>query len=68
MSEVATIKVNTPETNSKGWHRWALIEIATKDVLRVEYKSEDEVDADNKTLGKDGKASRVWILNTMVKK
>jgi len=68
MSESTITKVTIPETNAKGWHRWALIELATKDVLRVEYKSEDEVDADNKILGKGGKASRVWILNTMVTK
>lgn len=60
------IKVVTPETNSKGWHRWALIELGTKEVLRVEYKSEDEVDSDNKMLGKDGKRTRLWVLNTTV--
>jgi len=72
MSQVATINIVIPETNAKGWHRWALVEIETKDVMRVEYKSEDEVDADNKILGKilskDGKQSRIWILNTIVEK
>lgn len=68
MSETATINIVIPETNAKGWHRWALIEIGTRDVLRIEYKSEDEVDADNKMFGKNGKPSRVWILNTMVEK
>lgn len=51
-----------PETNAKGWYRWALMDTTTKEVLRIEYKSESEVDEDNRMLSKDGKPSRIWIV------
>lgn len=51
---------NSPATNGKGWYKWAMIDTKTKDVVRIEYKSEEEVDQDNKRLS-IGK-NFVWVL------
>ena len=52
--------LNMPETNAKGWHKWAMIDVASKDVLRIEYKPEKEVDEDNKRMAA-GK-NFIWVL------
>jgi len=49
-----------PETNARGWHKWAMIDVGTKEILRLEYKPEKEVDTDNKRLAA-GK-NFIWVL------
>lgn len=53
--------ITIPDTNAKGWHRWCLIDTETKEVVRIQYKPEAEVDADNKLLIEHGN-NYLWIL------
>ena len=51
-----------PDTNSKGWPLWVLMDMAAKEVMGHQYKSDEEAIEDNKKLA-DGKNGWQWVLN-----
>jgi len=53
---------NNPDTNARGWPLWVMIDVATKEIMRIEYKQHGEAEADNISLS-DGKNGWEWVLN-----
>lgn len=56
------MNVVIPDTNAKGWPMRVLIDPALKQIMRHEYKTDEEVDEDNNRLAK-GTLGWKWILN-----
>ncbi len=51
-----------PDTNAKGWPLWVLFDTVAKEIMRHEYKTEEEAKTDNKKLA-EGSLKWQWILN-----
>lgn len=54
--------MNIPDTNAKGWPLWVLMDMTAREIMRHEYKTYEEADADNKQLA-EGRNGWKWILN-----
>jgi hypothetical protein len=53
---------NNPETNARGWPLWVLMDVASKEIMRAEYKQYGEAESDNISLSK-GNNRWEWVLN-----